>query len=64
MKRNYIYIVLAMLAISCNDYLDRPPLDMITDKEITFSEKEMELYVNKFYGNFPDSWTLNMEFLD
>lgn len=56
MKRNYIYIVLAMLAISCNDYLDRHPLNMITDKEITFSEKEMELYVNKFYGNFPDSW--------
>ena len=56
MKKNIFISVLAcvMLAcLSCEDFLDRPPLNKITDQEITFSATEMELYVNKYYGNFP-----------
>ncbi|WP_430974168.1 RagB/SusD family nutrient uptake outer membrane protein [Sunxiuqinia rutila] len=52
--KNYIIILLSLMILwSCEDVLDKPPLDTITDKEITFSKKEMELYANKFYGNFP-----------
>lgn len=57
--KNIFKSVLAcgMLAfLSCEDFLDRPPLNKITDKEITFSATEMELYVNKYYGNFPSPW--------
>lgn len=48
--------LMLMVFCSCEDFLDRPPLNMITDKEISFSATEMELYVNKYYGSFPSPW--------
>jgi len=54
--KNRIFITLLLLAVvnsACEKYLDRPPLDQLTDQQITFSAKEMELYANKYYGNFP-----------
>ncbi|MEG1916231.1 MAG: RagB/SusD family nutrient uptake outer membrane protein [Muribaculaceae bacterium] len=59
MKNKYklfVYLFTLITFSSCEDFLDRPPLNMITDKEITFSATEMELYVNKYYGNFPSPW--------
>lgn len=54
MKKYSLFIVLLGLFItSCEDFLDRDPLDKITDQQMTFSVKEMELYANKYYGNFP-----------
>ncbi|MEX2592811.1 MAG: RagB/SusD family nutrient uptake outer membrane protein [Anditalea sp.] len=47
-----IYLLFSSILISCED-LDRPPLDTITDKEMTFTKTEMELYANKYYGAFP-----------
>lgn len=44
--------------VSCEDkfedYLDRPPLDVLTDHALTFSQAEMEMYSNYFYANFPN----------
>ena len=54
MKKYSLFIVLlGLLITSCEDFLDRDPLDKITDQQMTFSAKEMELYANKYYGNFP-----------
>lgn len=52
-KLSLIYISVFVLFVSCKKYLDRPPLDTITDKEMTFTQTEMELYANKYYGSFP-----------
>jgi hypothetical protein len=52
----FLHVVLTFLFLSCEDFLDRPPLNKITDGEITFSKTEMELYMNKYYGNFPSPW--------
>lgn len=49
---NLFIVVIGFLLVSCEDFLDREPLDKITDQEMTFSAKEMELYANKYYGNF------------
>lgn len=59
MKNNLIYalIVLLVCTASCNKILDRPPLDRITDKQMTFSATEMRLYSNQFYPDFP-GWNL------
>ncbi len=48
-----LYTILCMGLLSCEKFLDRPPLDAITDQEMTFSKTEMELYSNKYYGGLP-----------
>ena len=52
-KLIYFFIATLVLTTACNKFLDRPPLDTITDKEMKFSKKEMELYANQYYVNFP-----------
>ncbi|HRN55476.1 MAG TPA: RagB/SusD family nutrient uptake outer membrane protein, partial [Agriterribacter sp.] len=52
-KLIYLFIATLVLITSCKKFLDRPPLDTITDKEMKFSKKEMELYANQYYVNFP-----------
>lgn len=49
------YCVLTAILLTmgaCDKFLDRPPLDTITDQELSFSRTEMELYSNKYYGSF------------
>lgn len=54
MKTIYIYVIFAcVLGVSCEEYLNRPPQDSITDQEIRFSQNEMELYCNQFYPSLP-----------
>lgn len=50
-----ILSIICLLGIfcSCEDFLDREPLDRITDKGMKFSKSEMELYCNTFYTLFP-----------
>ena len=57
MERWYkIFLGLSLfLLVACEDFLDRPPLNTITDQEISFSKTEVELYMNKYYGNFPSA---------
>ncbi|WP_106827770.1 RagB/SusD family nutrient uptake outer membrane protein [Parabacteroides pacaensis] len=52
-KYNLFIVLISLLTISCEDFLDRDPLDKITDVQMSFTAKEMELYANKYYGNFP-----------
>ncbi|NDV58263.1 RagB/SusD family nutrient uptake outer membrane protein [Bacteroides sp. 519] len=52
-KLLYMISVMALGLMSCEDFLDRPPLDFITDKEMSFSVTEMKLYSNKYYGSLP-----------
>ncbi|HTE27258.1 RagB/SusD family nutrient uptake outer membrane protein [Flavitalea sp.] len=57
MKNIYSLILLLITVIaipSCKKFLDRPPLDTITDKEMAFSKTEMELYSNQYYTSFPN----------
>lgn len=48
MERWYkIFLGLSLfLLVACEDFLDRPPLNTITDQEISFSKTEVELYMN------------------
>lgn len=55
-KRIYIYCLITLLfgLVSCEDYLDRPPLDTLSDESLSFSKIEMEMYCNSFYSDFPN----------
>ncbi len=56
MKTKYFFfsILIFTALYACNeDFLDRYPLDMLTDVSMTFSEREMELYCNNFYPSLP-----------
>lgn len=51
MKNTYIIIALALLtAVACNDdYLDKQPLDKISDNNFWKTATDVELYANQFY---------------
>lgn len=53
----YAWVLLIVFSVSCNKILDRPPLDRITEQQMTFSATEMRLYSNQFYPDFP-GWNL------
>ena len=53
-KLIYILIIASLTFSSCKKFLDRPPLDTITDKEMSFSKTEIEFYANQYYVNFSD----------
>lgn len=46
-------IIMIMAVASCKKILDKPPLDNITDQQLTFTATEMRLYSNQFYPSFP-----------
>lgn len=53
---NLIKIICALMVsglLSCEKFVDRPPLDSITDEGMSFSAIEMELYSNKYYSALP-----------
>uniref|UniRef100_F4CEK1 RagB/SusD domain-containing protein n=1 Tax=Sphingobacterium sp. (strain 21) TaxID=743722 RepID=F4CEK1_SPHS2 len=50
---NICCLTLFLGLLSCEKFVDRPPLDAITDEGMTFSAREMELYSNKYYGSLP-----------
>ena len=52
--RTISLIILSVFISSCNDMLDKYPLDTVTETSFWKSEKDLELYVNKFYKCFPD----------
>src|SRR5665647_700625 len=52
-KHNLIYLLASITLFSCAKFLDKPPLDTITDKEMTFTQTEMQLYANQYYNAFP-----------
>lgn len=46
-------LIIAGLLMACSKILDKPPLDRITDQQMTLSAAEMKLYANQFYVDFP-----------
>lgn len=56
-KLNYILIAcMAFVFVACKkDFLDRNPLDQISEPEFWKTKTDLELYANSFYPNLP-SW--------
>lgn len=54
MKKLYIYFIgLGLLITSCNDsFLEKDPLDQVTDISLTYTADECRLYVNEYYMSF------------
>ena len=56
MKKNILYIVIGLFSIcfySCDDILDRPPLDKIDNDSFWKTGKDLEKYTLQFYNIFP-----------
>lgn len=47
------FLIIISSIISCDDFLDRSPLDTLTAENLSFSAVEMEMYANTFYVNLP-----------
>lgn len=51
--RFYLYILLVVASFSCNDdFMERYPLDKITEATFWKSETDLELYCNSFYFTY------------
>ena len=48
-----ILVITSFFDMSCNDYLDIQPKDTLTDKGLSFSKNEMEMYCNQYYTSLP-----------
>jgi len=48
-------IAISLVIISCENLLDIQPKDSITDKGLSFSKTEMEMYSNQYYTALPGS---------
>ena len=54
--KNKLYIcasILASFLVSCDSFLEREPLDKISNEVYFKTSKDLELYVNQFYTKFP-----------
>jgi len=59
MKRifSYILIIAGVTLYSCSEeFLERTPLDQISDPDFWQSEADLELFLNNFYDNFEGWW--------
>ena len=55
MKTRFYYIVFTvccLVAVSCQDYLDREPQDFLSEESYFNKPSDLELFVNKFYSSF------------
>ncbi len=48
-------MAISLVMVSCEDRLDILPKDSITDKGLSFSATEMEMYCNQYYPSLPGS---------
>ena len=64
MKRNILHIVIALLftgfASSCSDFLDRYPLDELSDKSFWKTEDDAMMAVTDIYGCLP-TWDQDLD---
>jgi len=66
MKKKIIFCLLlsSVLLVSCEkDFLERPPLDQITDENFWQTEDQLVLAVNAIYGNVKAKNTVDMEIM-
>ena len=56
MKKRTIFIALALFAglSSCDDWIDKEPLDSIVDTNYFKTETDLQLFSNNFYSNILD----------
>ncbi len=52
----FIIILLGIFLYSCEDFLDRTPLDQISDPDFWSTETDLELYINDFYDLLEGWW--------
>src|SRR5690625_5853477 len=54
MKFYYKLLTLSfiLVLVSCDDFLDRPPLTSMNDDNAWTSEENLRLYANKYYTSF------------
>lgn len=55
MKTHFKYVLftlLGILAVSCQDFLEREPQDFLSEESYFNKPSDLELFVNKFYGSF------------
>lgn len=55
MKKTVYYSILisfCFLAVGCQDYLEREPLDFLSEESYFNQPADLELFVNKFYNSF------------
>lgn len=69
MKRTFLYLLIAstsMLTWSCNDFLDRKPLDVISDEAVWGNPNAIEAYMAAMYDDVfveHHDWRLNSGYL-
>jgi len=49
----YLFFILIFLSVSCNDFLDAPPLDRITEEDVWKDKDLMDTYFYQIYENMP-----------
>ena len=60
MKKKYIYFGIAALALtSCNDFLDKQPLDFGSSESYYRTENDLKIAVNAFYEYLPLNGPIN-----
>ena len=54
-KQLYILAIgfIALASSSCNDFLDREPLDSVPTSQYLFNENDLSAYTANMYGIFP-----------
>jgi len=55
-KHKYLFLLIVGLVglVSCEDFLDRPPLDAIGNESYWYTSSDLERYVLQFYPEFPN----------
>lgn len=63
-KQLYLCVsVLASLLVSCDSFLEREPLDKVSSGVYFKTSKDLELYVNQFYTQFPSFGSFGIGYL-
>ena len=61
MKNTYIYLILAFMILNAcekQDFLNKYPLDAITDANYWKTTSDLQLYVNQYYTKFPNLYEM------
>lgn len=61
-KKIFILSIVTLLCVSCSDdFLERPPKDVLTDANFWETEEHLILAANALYGNIKSKNTVDME---
>lgn len=60
----YLIIIIALITVGCQDFLDKKPLDAISSSDYWKTPTDLEMYVNQFYTVFPNETRNDFNLLD